>query len=107
MNEKKMMKWRKNVRGTLLIIAMTSIVLAATHSVAYAATEPKAAAASVSVRPVTILDPFTLSTLTVSNPQTVAKPAAAPSVMFVRPNKRHVVHIPPNPPVRSAFRPNL
>jgi len=105
MNEKRMTKRRRSVRGILLIVAATSIVLAATHSVAYAAPEPKAVA---SVRPVTILDPFTLSTLTVSNPQAVVKPAAAAaSVVFVRPGRRPVVHIPARPPVRSAFRPTL
>jgi hypothetical protein len=102
MSEKQM---RRLGDGRSLLVAATvlCIVLVTTSSVVYAAPAPTAAA-SVSARPVTILDPFTLSIITASNPQPSVK-ATVPSVLFVRPVARHPVRIPVKPHVRSAFQP--
>jgi len=104
MSGKKMRQW-VNVRGLLLSATVLCVVLVATSSAVYAAPASKTAATSVSARPVTILDPFALRTVVVSDPQRSAT-AAASSVLFARPAARHVVHMPARLPLRSPFRPN-
>lgn len=95
--------------GLLLIGTVVCIVLIAPGASLNAA-EPKATAAPSSGRPVTILDPFTLSVLTISSGQAIAKPAGVAAsfstVTFVRPPGRPPVRVPPRLPMRSPFRPN-
>jgi hypothetical protein len=94
--------------GLLLIGTVVCIVQIAPGASLNAA-EPKATVTSVSGRPVTILDPFTFSVLTISGGQAIEKPtgvAASSGVTFVRPPGRLLVRVPPRLPMRSPFRPN-
>lgn len=94
--------------GLLLIGTVVCIVLIAPGASLNAA-EPKVTVTPVSGRPVTILDPFTFSVLTISGGQAIAKPASVPAsspVAFVRPSGRRPVRVPPRLPMRSPFRPN-
>jgi uncharacterized protein (DUF58 family) len=103
MREKKMKRWG-NATGFLLAAVVLYVVLAAVGSTGYAAPAPKAAA-SISERAATVLDPFALRIVTVSNSQPGVK-ATALSVSFARPAHRHPVRIPVRPPRRSEFRPD-
>jgi len=99
-----MERW-ENMRGFLLAATGLCITLVAASSIGYGSPAPKAAASGLE-RPVTVLDPFTLRMVAISNPGPEVK-AAAPSVSFVRLGRRDPVRIPVRPPLRSPFRPDL
>lgn len=106
MNKRKTKTWA-GVRNVGLVLVVLCIVLAATSS---AVAAPSESTTQTSVRPMTVLDPFSLKVVAVSgNPST--KPSttvkAVGSTASDKPTGRLSIRIPPRLPARSAFNPVL
>ena len=102
MGEKRMRRGRMG--GYLLTVAALGTVLAATGWTVHAVPAPEATTTSLSAGPMTVLDPFTLATVTIARPELGINAAGSLSSSG-RPDQRDPIRIPARPPLRSAFRP--
>jgi hypothetical protein len=93
---------RVRVKRIVLAAVIVSAVLVVS-SMAYAVPAP--AAGKPSLREVTVLDPFSLRTITVpsaSRGEKLGSPPGSADLRLVRP-----VRVPSRPPCRSAFKPDV
>lgn len=95
------MKQRIGVGSALLIVLVTCIVLAAVSSATYAAAGGPAA--GLSVKQVTVIDPFSLRSVTVSSAQ--SRDMLKPFSSVLNTSALRSIRIPYRPPRRSAFQP--
>lgn len=95
---------RRKMGGYLFVVAVLGSVLAATGWTVHTVPAPGATTAFLSAKPMAVLDPFTLTTVTMARRESTVKVAGSPS-SFVRPDQTDPIRIPARPPLRSAFRP--